>query len=89
MAEGLTSTGVDPVRWGQALGLGSSEEVAAEVATSAGEVSGVLDGLAQLMTRLADYPDEGMVSDLSGAFALTENVGQTLLHVSRSIRSGL
>lgn len=83
------ATGVDPVRWAQALGVGSSEEVAVEVASAAGEVSGVLDGLAQLMTRLADYPDEGLVSDLAGAFALTENVGSTLLHVSRSIRSGI
>ena len=98
MAVGETSSGVtgglgssgaataraDVVEFARHLGVRTSDEVWDHVIKSAAEVSRVLDAVAYLMGRVADYPDDGMSADLSSAFKLVEGVGEHLLDIARA-----
>ena len=75
---------VDVVEFARHLGVRSSEEVWDHVIKTAADVARVLDGIAQLMGRAADYPDDGMSADLSAAFKLVEGVGEHLLGIARA-----
>ena len=66
----------DVVGFARHLGVSSSEEVWDHVVRSAAEVGQVLDTLAYLMRRVAEYPDDGMSAELSSAFTLVEGVGR-------------
>ena len=91
MAGGSTGTGtgarVDVVAFARHLGVGSTDEVWDHVIKSAAEVAQVLDAVAYLMRRVAEYPDDGMSGDLSSAFKLVEGVGEHLLDVARATHS--
>ncbi len=75
---------VDVVDFARHLGVGSSDEVWAHVIKTAADMAPVMDGIAGLMARVADYPDDGMSADLSAAFGLVEDVGEHLLEVARA-----
>ncbi|MFC3689959.1 hypothetical protein [Aquipuribacter hungaricus] len=79
-----TGAGVDVVAYARHLGMGSAEEVWDHVIKSAADVGQVLDAVAYLMRRVAEYPDDGMSADLSSAFKLVEGVGEHLLNVARA-----
>ena len=81
---GTGARSVDVVAFARHLGVGSSEEVWDHVIKSAAEVAQVLDAVAYLMGRVADYPDDGMSADLSAAFKLVEGVGEHLLDIARA-----
>ena len=74
----------DVVGFARHLGVSSSEEVWDHVVKSAAEVGQVLDAVAYLMRRVAEYPDDGMSADLSAAFKLVQGVGEHLLDVARA-----
>lgn len=86
MATGSLGTGaaVDVVAFARHLGVGSTDEVWDHVIKTAADVAQVLDAVAFLMRRVAEYPDHGTSSDLSAAFQLVEGVGQHLLDVARA-----
>ena len=69
MATG-TGAAVDVVGLARHIGVGSAEEVWDHVIKSAAEVGEVLDAVAYLVRRVAEYPDDGMSADLSAAFKL-------------------
>ena len=78
----------DVVGFARHLGVRSSEEVWDHVVKSAAEVGQVLDAVAYLMRRVAEYPDDGMSADLSAAFKLVQGVGEHLLDVARATHTG-
>lgn len=75
---------VDVVEFARHLGVRSSEEVWDHVIKTSADVSTVLDAIAHLMGRVAEYPDDGTSADLSAAFKLVEGVGEHLLDVARA-----
>ena len=85
---GATTGRVDVVDFARHLGVGTSDEVWAHVVKTAADVAPVLDGIAGLLARVADYPDDGMSADLSAAFRLVEGVGEHLLDIARATRTG-
>lgn len=78
---------VDVVEWARALGLRSGDEVWEHVVRSSADGAQVLEGLGEVLRRVADYPDEDIRADLFRAFNLISDAGHELLRVARAIQS--